>query len=86
MMSVSNPDLVFNSTIQLDEIKIGCRLLLGDVDGDGGVTFSDVTELVSYLMNYQSLSDASLANADVNRDGLVDILDVTAICELLTNA
>lgn len=86
MMSVSNPDLVFNSTIQLDEIKIGCRLLLGDVDGNGTVVFSDVSLLVSYLLNECELSEDSLARADVNRDGLVDILDVTAICELLTNA
>lgn len=50
--------------------------LLGDIDLDGKVTVSDVTELQLYLNNSIELSEQALTNADVCADNVIDQLDV----------
>jgi len=60
----------------------GDEPLIGDVNGDGEVSISDVTSLIDYLLS----SDLDLINkevADVNSDGEVTIGDVTALIDLL---
>lgn len=60
----------------------GDEPLIGDVNGDGEVSISDVTTLIDYLLS----SDVNLIDkdiADVNRDGEVSIGDVTALIDLL---
>ena len=49
--------------------------LLGDIDLDGKVTVSDVTELQMYLNNSRELSEQALTNADVCADNVIDQLD-----------
>ena len=51
----------------------------GDVNGDGNVTISDVTELVDLLLSQGETPDS----ADVNNDGVVSIADVTIIIDYL---
>ena len=51
----------------------------GDVNGDGKVTISDVTSLISNLLNNDNPGNA----ADINGDGKVTISDVTYIINLL---
>lgn len=57
-------------------------VLRGDVDGDGRVNISDVTELIDYLLSGNS-SGVNLAAADVDGDGSVTISDVTELIDLL---
>jgi len=59
----------------------------GDVNNDGKVTISDVTALITLLMNgsQSSLNDEDFYTDDVNLSGKVDISDVTALITLLMN-
>ena len=54
--------------------------LVGDVNGDGEVSIGDVTALISYLLDSNTLI---LGNSDVNGDGETTIADVTALIEIL---
>ncbi len=54
--------------------------LVGDVNGDGEVSISDVTALISYLLDNNTVI---LGNSDVNGDGETTIADVTALIEIL---
>ena len=51
----------------------------GDVSGDGEVTADDLTLLTNHLIGLR----AGVAAPDVNRDGAVDIADVTALIAIL---
>ena len=55
---------------------------LGDVNGDGGVSISDVTTLIDYLLSGNA-ADISLDNADCNEDGSINISDVTSLIDYL---
>ena len=57
-------------------------IMLGDVNGDGNVTISDVTALIDYLLSGDEGS-VMMINCDVNKDGKVAISDVTALIDLL---
>ena len=52
--------------------------LRGDVNGDGEVSISDVTQLVNFI-----LSDTSNERSDVNGDGEVGISDVTLLVNII---
>lgn len=54
---------------------------LGDVDHDGAVTISDVTELIDYLL--RPSADICSICADVNADGDINITDVTDLIDML---
>ena len=57
----------------------GIAGLLGDVDGDGAVTISDVTALIDYL-----LAETPIAgDGDIDGDGNITIGDVTALIDIL---
>ena len=58
--------------------------LLGDADLDDVVSLSDVTAVSKYLLSNTSfpLANASaMANADVNRDGIIDTMDLSKLIE-----
>ncbi len=54
---------------------------IGDVDHDGNVTISDVTELIDYLL--KPSADICSICADVNVDGDINITDVTDLIDML---
>ncbi|MBO4803323.1 MAG: C10 family peptidase [Muribaculaceae bacterium] len=58
--------------------------LIGDVDGDGDVSISDVTMLIGYLLNGEA-GGVDMNAADMNQDGAVNISDVTALIDFLLN-
>ena len=58
--------------------------LNGDVDDNGKINIEDVTLLISYLINNDSVQ-INQANADVDGDGVINISDVTGLIEFLLN-
>lgn len=54
-------------------------LKVGDVDGDGDISISDATLLQKYISHVTTLDKDALICADMNKDGMVNIKDVTAI-------
>ena len=54
--------------------------IVGDVDGDGAVSASDVTALYNYLLNGDM---THLDTSDVDGDGAVNAADITAIYNIL---
>ncbi|MBR5119191.1 MAG: chitobiase/beta-hexosaminidase C-terminal domain-containing protein [Muribaculaceae bacterium] len=63
------------------EYEPGMQIVLaGDVNLDGTVTASDITELYNYLLN----GDQTYVNsADVNGDGDITAADITAVYDIL---
>ena len=51
----------------------------GDINGDGSIAISDVTNLIDQLLGGDELP----AYADVNGDGVVTIKDVTDLIDML---
>jgi hypothetical protein len=60
------------------------EVIVGDVNGDGHVTISDVTALINYLLSGDD-TNVNVKAADVNQDGNTTIGDVTALINLLLN-
>ena len=62
--------------------------LLGDADGDGTVSASDITAIVRYVKGIDAEFVSALAerNADTNRDGRVDQEDATHLARYLARA
>lgn len=65
------------SYILLDGVK------LGDADGDGRISISDVTAIQRHIAEFELLEGIYLYAVDTNRDGVADILDATEIQRLL---
>ena len=55
---------------------------VGDCDGDGKITISDVTTLIDYLLS-ESASVSSVDVADCDGDGKITISDVTTLIDYL---
>ena len=75
-VSVKCVDTSFN-------LVIGSEML-GDVNHDGFVNISDVTYVISYILN-KAPSPFYMNEADVNQDGWINISDVTAIINIILN-
>lgn len=56
-------------------------ILLGDIDGDGGRTSTDLENLLRYVARIDA--GANIARADINKDGVIDAADVTALAKLI---
>ncbi|MEE0874215.1 MAG: chitobiase/beta-hexosaminidase C-terminal domain-containing protein, partial [Ruminococcus sp.] len=57
--------------------------VLGDADGNGAFTISDVTYLQKYLAGMIEVNNASAAKWDYNNDGAVNISDATFLQRVL---
>lgn len=55
------------------------RFIIGDVNSDGKVNISDVTEIQRWLANAKELGDTALDAADADQNGEVKIGDATLI-------
>lgn len=65
-------------------VTVALSGLPGDVDCDGAVGETDISLLVSYLLDYDpEISEQGLANADANGDGSIDTLDPAAIWSII---
>ena len=74
-----------NGTAQVDTCLVTVYTEPGDVNIDGFVNISDVTQMIDYLLGGE-ISIFKEANADLNGDDSVTIGDVTALIDLLLSA
>ena len=75
LISVSDHLPIFS-----DFIVVMPEILLGDVNQDGSISFSDISPFIAIL----SVS-GDQAEADLNEDGMVDFLDIGPFIELLSS-
>lgn len=65
----------------IGELIEGTEIILGDIDGDGVVSYSDIKALQHYFVNKDSYEEAEKIRietaGDVNADGVVNSDDVT---------
>jgi alpha-amylase len=65
----------------LDDVDV----LVGDVNSDGIVNISDVTQLIDYLLGADA-STIDVVAADISVDGVINISDVTLLIDMLLGA
>ena len=58
----------------------------GDIDGNGKVTVTDLSQLKDYIMTGKSLDGIYYEAADINGDGKVTLTDLSLMKELLLNS
>lgn len=63
-------------------VLVNMGFLLGDVDGNGAVSITDVTKLIDYLLD-DNPSTINMMNADLNGNGTVTIDDLTLLIDKL---
>ena len=87
-------DRPFYFTIEADDAILfaGCvnqlgpesthPVFLGDVNGDGAITITDVTMMVNHTLGHHD-SDFIATNADINKDGSITITDITETVNII---
>ena len=63
---------MFNASAERNKI-------LGDADGDGTVSITDVTAIQLHLADYEQITAENSRAADVDGNGVVDVSDATTI-------
>lgn len=58
--------------------------VLGDVDGDGSVTISDITGLITIYLDETSTPDMKVC--DIDSDGVISITDITLLIQMYLEA
>ena len=81
LITPENSTVLYQEADQWMNFFFQSDFILGDVNGDGFVTISDVTVLIDYLLG--SAVDINLQAADVNGDGGISIADATALIDIL---
>lgn len=61
---------------------IEAGVLTGDANGDSEISASDIIEVINYMIGKQS-DKFNFDNADVNKDGKVDVADVVLITKMI---
>lgn len=59
--------------------------LIGDLDGDGTLTAADAVLLSRLLAEDETAASADLSQADIDADGLLTMLDLTALLRQITS-
>jgi hypothetical protein len=70
--------------ITIEGVMTAPEIIKGDVNGDGKVDMSDVTDLVQYILGNPS-EDFNTDAADVNGDGEIGMPDVMFIIQYTIN-
>lgn len=63
---------MFNASAERNKI-------LGDADGDGTVSITDVTAIQLHLADYEQITAENFRSADVDGNGKIEIADASAI-------
>ena len=61
------------------------RVLIGDVNQDGNISISDVTEIQLHLAEKKTLVGNNLIAADANGDRVIDVKDATLVQSYIAN-
>lgn len=80
MKRLTTPIMKFLVAVAIAICPASAWALIGDVNGDGAVTATDVTAVYNYLLNGDQTYITTL---DVNGDGLISATDVTIIYDIL---
>ena len=83
-LALLEEDMEGLKAVYLDVPSVEPEVVLGDLDGDGELSISDVTTLISYVLNAihnDGSKDLTVdrSAADLNGDGMVNIADVTLL-------
>ena len=79
-ITVTGMTSVYDSEIiWIEKAEEAEKILIGDVDQNGAITVSDVTEIQKYCAEMISLTDNGIVSADVDKSSYVNIKDATAI-------
>jgi len=57
--------------------------VVGDCNGDGSANVGDITFLQNYITSASDDAPCIFFNCDINKDGALDIVDLTAVIDLL---
>ena len=71
-----------NTRSGVDLIYVTRVPIIGDVNGDGTISVSDVMALVSFILDIKT-DNFIIENADINGDGLYSVTDVTILVDLV---
>ena len=71
-------DRIFGSTVDIGAFEFESGFLLGDINQDGVINFSDIPSFISILQNGDFLDEA-----DANGDGVVNFADIPFFIQLL---
>lgn len=72
-------------SIQIKRLVLLPKINTGDVNGDGNVDIEDIKATTRYILGQPSIGFIKEA-ADMNRDGKVNITDLTKIIEIIVSA
>jgi rhamnogalacturonan endolyase len=75
----------YNGAVKVDNIRISVKetpVILGDVNGNGGIDIGDAVSIVNHLVGKKSETFVEEA-ADVNKNGGIDIGDAVSIVNIL---
>ena len=62
------------------------KRILGDVDGDGAVSITDVTAIQLHLADYEQITAENFRAADVDGNGDINMKDVLMLRKILAGA
>lgn len=69
-----------NVDLPVTELGYTYERMLGDVDGDGNITISDLTTLIDMVLGS---TEGFAVNADVDDNGIISVGDVTSLIDML---
>lgn len=78
-----------NQWLRADDVRLyvlgksTSNVLVGDANGDGNVTVSDIEAVAAYLLDNTHEIDTTAA--DANGDGEITVADITAIADMILN-
>jgi hypothetical protein len=81
------PEISFNINAFRTYFQMSTKLVnsnLGDVNGDGMISVTDVTYLVDFILGNDN-GHFIIDNADVSWDGTISVTDVTALVDMVLN-
>ena len=81
--SVYQNAAIWTKFTDIVEVDFPVEFMLGDVNGDGLVNVTDVTLLISRVVNESG--DIIEAAGDMNNDGIINVTDVTLLISYVVN-
>ena len=69
------------------KMKIGEEIyeisIIGDVNKDGNATIVDALKICKHILEKELLTGAQFESADINSDGIINLLDMTKLIKLI---